>query len=84
MAAIREVFLDGRPRERDDAVRDIARALGYRRVGSTIGELLDNGIRTAVRRGILDNAGGQLTLLCRSIDQYSRDQLVDMLLAARL
>jgi hypothetical protein len=82
MAAIRELFLDGQPRPRDEAIRDLARALGYRRVGSTVGEVLGNDIRTAVRRGILDNAGGQFTLLCRAVDQYTRDHLVDILLAA--
>lgn len=82
MATVRELFLDEQTRNRNDAVRDIARALGYRRVGSTISEVLSNDIRTAVRRGILDNTGGQLSLMCRSIDQYSRDHLVEMLLAA--
>ena len=82
MAVIREVFLDGPARSRDDAVRDIARALGYQRVGSTISEILGNDIRTAVRRGILDNASGQFTLLCRTIDRYTRDHLIDILLAA--
>jgi hypothetical protein len=82
MAAIRELFLDGRARERNDAIRDISRVLGYRRVGSAIGAILGNDIRTAIRRGILDNAAGQFRLLCRSIDQYTRDHLIDILLAA--
>ncbi len=82
MATIRELFLDGQARQRDEAIHDVARALGYRRVGSSIDEILGNDIRTAVRRGILDNAGGQFRLLCRTIDQYTRDHLIDILLAA--
>ena len=82
LAIIREVFGDGQPRGREDAVRDIARALGYRRVGGTMSEVLSNDIRTAVRRGVLDNSAGQFSLLCRTIDGYTRDHLVDILLAA--
>ncbi|HEY3964574.1 MAG TPA: hypothetical protein VGM05_08510, partial [Planctomycetaceae bacterium] len=82
LAVIRELFQDGQARERHDAIRDIARELGYRRTGSTISETVSNDIRTAVRRRILDNAGGRFTLLCRSIDDYTRDDLVELFLAA--
>ncbi len=82
MAAIRELFLDGRVRPRDEAIRDVARVLGFRRVGSTINEILGNDIRTAVRRGILDNTAGEFRLLCRTIDHHTRDHLIDILLAA--
>jgi hypothetical protein len=82
MAAIRDLFLDGQARQRDEAIHDVARALGYRRVGSTIDEILGNDIRTAVRRGILDNTGGKFRLLCRTVDRYTRDHLIDVLLAA--
>ena len=34
-----------------------------------------------VRRGILQNENGQLSLLVARIDEYTRDHLVDMLLA---
>ncbi len=63
----------------DEAVRDVARALGYRRVGSTINEILGNDVRTAVRRGILDKTSGEFRLLCRTIDRYTRDHLIDIL-----
>ncbi len=82
MATIRDVFSSGGPRGRDQALRDVAEALGYQRTGSRIRAALDREIQTAVRRGILDNRGGQLSLLCRTIDQYTRDHLVAMLLAA--
>jgi hypothetical protein len=82
MAVIRELFTAGGPRDRETALRDVARALGYQRLGKNVRELIDNDLRTAVRRGILDNAAGELSLLCRTIDQYERDHLIDMLLAA--
>ncbi|CAN5443911.1 hypothetical protein BH09PLA1_BH09PLA1_16210 [soil metagenome] len=72
MATIREVFGDGEPRERDGAIRDIARALGYDRVGKNIDQTLDDDLRTAVRRGILQNASGKLSLRNRSATQYTR------------
>lgn len=82
MATIREVFSSGGPRDREQAFRDIAFALGYKRTGSRIREVLDRDIQTAVRRGILENRGGQLSLLCRGIEQYTLDHLIAMLLAA--
>jgi hypothetical protein len=54
----------------------------YQRAGRRIREILSRDIQTAVRRGILDNTGGDLSLLCRSIEQYTADHLVDVLLAA--
>lgn len=81
MAAIRQVFDDGIERDRDAAIRDVARALGYERIGDRIRESLDGDIRAAVRRGILQNANGCLSILCRTIDGYTRDHLVEMLLS---
>jgi hypothetical protein len=82
MAVIREVFSDGSARDRDDAIREISQALGYGRVGSNIRDALDDDLRTAVRRGILQNDRNGLSLLCRNIGEYERDHLVKMLIAA--
>ncbi|MBN1654573.1 MAG: restriction endonuclease subunit S [Deltaproteobacteria bacterium] len=81
MGCIREAFSTGGPRDRETAIRDIARAAGYTRVGDRVREVLDTDVLTAVRRGILNNERGQLSLLCRAIDEYEKDHLVDMLLA---
>ena len=81
MAVIREVFSAGQGRARDDAIREIAQALGYERVGARIADVLDGDIRTAVRRGILENTNGELQLLCRGIGDYTRDHLVNMLMS---
>jgi type I restriction enzyme S subunit len=67
LTVIRQVFSDRQPRTRDDAIRDVARALGYGRVGHRIQDVLHKDLLTAVRRGILENAGGELRLLFRSI-----------------
>ncbi|WP_395746618.1 Eco57I restriction-modification methylase domain-containing protein [Prosthecobacter sp.] len=82
LAVIREVFSSGGERDRETARREIAQKLGYERVGSRIREVLDRDIRTAVRRGILQNEGGQLSLHCRSIDDYDRTFLKELFLAA--
>ncbi|MCX6849019.1 MAG: N-6 DNA methylase [Verrucomicrobia bacterium] len=82
LAVIRELFSTGGARDRETARREIAQALGYERVGSRIREVLDTDIRTAVRRGILQNEGGELSLLCRSIEDYERGFLKELFLAA--
>ena len=82
LQVIRQVFSEGPPRERDAAIRDVARALGYRRTGARIHEILHTDLLTAVRRGILENTGGTLRLLARSITDYERDFLKQQFLAA--
>jgi len=82
LAHVRDVFATGGPRGRDRAIRELASALGYARVGRRVRERMDGLIRAAVRRGILDNANGELSPLCRSITEYTRDHLITMLLAA--
>ena len=77
IAVVREVFASGGPRPRDEAIREVAAALGYRRTGRRI----DNALRTAVRRGILENTAEGLRLLCRTITDYDRGFLVEQLLA---
>jgi len=79
---IRQVFSEGPPRPRDDAIRDVARALGYRRTGARIAEVLHADLRTAVRRGILENTDGTLRLCARSITDLDRDFLKAQFLAA--
>ena len=79
---IRSVFNSGAPRDRGVALRDIARALGSQRLGSRISKVIDDAIVTAVRRGILKNERGTITLLCRSIERYEREFLKDQFLAS--
>lgn len=82
LAAIRQIFSDGFSGDRENAIRAIARELGYHRAGHRIQQILDDDLRTAVRRGILDNTNGELRLLARSITDYDRDFLKKQFLAA--
>lgn len=82
MATIRDVFSRGGSRHREDALQELATAIGFQRLGSRIREALDNDLRTAVRRGLLRNESGQLSLATRSIGDYTLDQLVAALLTA--
>jgi hypothetical protein len=82
LGTIREVFSRAEPCDREEAIRRVAAALGYDRVRPQLRRAISPHIRTAVRRGILDNTGGEYSLLCHSIGQYTRDHLVDTLLAA--
>jgi type I restriction enzyme, S subunit len=81
-AVIRQVFNDGHPRTRQDAIRQVAQTLGYGRVGHRIQDVLHTDLLTAVRRGILDNVEDELILLARSIADYDRDLLKRQFLAA--
>jgi hypothetical protein len=82
LCAIRQLFDDAQARDRDTAMRDVAAALGYRRVGSRIREILHTDLLTAVRRGILQNQDGQLSLLARDLRDYQRDFLKENFLSA--
>jgi len=82
LAIIREVFSSGGARDREQAIREVAEALGYRRLGSHIREAVGDHLRTAVRRGIIVNDRGLLESDCRAIHDYPRDLLVEYLLAA--
>ena len=82
LQVIRQLFSEGPPRERDAAIRDVARALGYRRTGARIQEILRTDLMTAVRRCILENQNGALRLCARSITDYDRDFLKQQFLAA--
>jgi hypothetical protein len=79
---IRRVFGTAGLRKREDAIRELAMDLGAQRVGSRIREELENGIRTAVRRGILEAHGTELRLGARTIEEYDRGFLKEQFLAS--
>ncbi len=79
---VRQVFSIGGARERDAAISELARKLGYQRTSSRIAEELDNALRTAVRRGILENDGGALKIAIRSIEDYDRGFLKEQFVAS--
>jgi hypothetical protein len=82
MALIRRFVGQNQPIDRDAAIRGLASELGYERVGSRVREALDNAIRTAVRRGILGNEGGDLTVFARSVADYERLLLKEQFMAS--
>ena len=82
MCAIRQLCTDGTVRERDPAIAELSRELGFMRTGSRIFETLDNAIRTAVRRGVVENSGSGLRIQSRSIEDYDRGFLKDQFLAS--
>jgi hypothetical protein len=79
---IRSLFADGKPRDRESAIRELREQLGFKRTGHVLREALDNGIRTAVRRGILMSEGGVLKLHLASIDDFDRDFLKEQFMAS--
>lgn len=82
LRTIRKVFGSGGPRDREQALRDVNTALGNQRLGSALRTELDDALRTAVRRGILENTGGTLRLLARRLEDYDRSFLKEQFLAA--
>jgi len=82
LCVVRAIFSRGGPRDRDSALRQLAAALGYHRVGPKIRETLNSDLLSAARRGIISNERGQLALLCRSVEDYDRSFLKDQFVAA--
>jgi hypothetical protein len=56
-------------------LRHVAQALGYQRLGSNVREILNTDFLTAVRRGILVNESGILSLGAGDLRDYGRDSL---------
>jgi hypothetical protein len=81
MAAIRQVFSDAAARDRETAMRDIARELGFDRTGNRIQERLNGELIAAARRMIIENNKGDLTLSSRTIEDYSREYLKTLFLS---
>lgn len=82
LRTIRKVFGSGGPRDRGTALVEVARALGYQRLGKSIRHTLETDLLTAVKRGILENDRGHLRLLARSLEDYDRAFLKTQFLAA--
>ena len=68
-------------RNRETAMREVAHELGFERTGSRIQERLDSELIAAVRRGVVSNDRGELSLATRTIEDYSRDYLKTLFLS---
>lgn len=82
IAEIRGVFSREAELDRDAAIRRVSHALGFRRTGNRIAEVIDSALIAAVKRGIIFNDRGRLALLTRNINDYSRDDLILSMLTA--
>jgi predicted nucleotidyltransferase len=82
MSAIREVFSAVESLDQETAVIQIARVLGFRRTGARIADELRSALRTAIRRHIINRDKGVISIECTTIDDYTRDELIETLLAA--
>lgn len=82
MCVVREIFSDGQTRDRETALHELAQQLGYGRVGPKIRETLTGDLIAAARRGVIENRGGELDILCRSIGDYQRGFLKEQFLAS--
>jgi hypothetical protein len=81
MAAIRDVFRSGQSLDPDTTITEVARLLGFRRTGNRIREELRSALRTAIRRHIVSREKGVIRIECANINHYSRDELIEALLA---
>jgi hypothetical protein len=82
MSAIREVFSAVESLDPDSAITKIARVLGFRRTGARIREGLRSDLRTAIRRNIIYRHKGVISIERSTVDDYTRDELIETLLAA--
>jgi len=82
LCVIRQVFNSGGARDRETAMRDVAQALGFQRLGSHVREVLDTDLLTAVRRGILVNDNGLLSLGASDVRDYERGSMKPDFLSA--
>ena len=83
IAAIRQVFSSGNQLDRDTAIREVSHTLGFQRTGTRIAQSIDSALIAAVKRSVIQNQRGLLSIACRNIGDYSRDQLIEALLGAR-
>lgn len=79
---IRQMFSGAEVRSRDDVIARLQASTDNERLDDQIREELNNAIRTAVRRGILEHRGDGLALSARNITDYQREFLKDQYLAS--
>ena len=72
-AEVRHYFGDGQLRERQVAIAELSTALGFTTTSTKVDEALDNALRTAVRRGILNSRKDGHSLRYKNIEQYETD-----------
>jgi hypothetical protein len=79
IAIIRDVVSGSDPMDREEVIRQIGRQMGAERVGSRTRDLIESGLNAASRRSITYTDHRGLRALCRTIDDYKRDDLKNVL-----
>jgi len=85
LQAIRHVFFNAGSAEglqTNEASRQIAKAMGFGRVSPNLKNVIGEGLRAAVRRGVLWRDNGTFHPRYRSIREYSTDELRRVLRAS--
>ncbi len=82
MCALREVLRNSdSDLDRNSLIRATAHTLGYKRTGARLSGAIDDAVRRAVRRGIVQNKRGRFSLYLRTIAEFNRTFLRNQLLA---
>jgi hypothetical protein len=80
--SIRQLFNGSGARSREEIITELARLSGYSRTSARIREEMENTIRTAVRRGILESSGEGLAIHAHTIGEFDKEFLKDQFLAS--
>ena len=75
MVTVRDWFEKNGPSDREGAAKGLIHSLGYGRTSSRLMEESQNVLLTAVRRGVLKNENGILSILARDIRDYERESM---------
>lgn len=81
LSAIRSVFGKFEELERGSLAKEVSRELGFDRLGPNITAAVDEAINIASRRKIIRSERGVFVQECRTISDYTRDELVEFLAA---
>ena len=82
MTLVRDWFEKNGASDREEAAKGLIYSLGYERASPRLMEESQNVLLTAVRRGVLKNENGILSILARDIRDYERESMKTDFLAA--
>jgi hypothetical protein len=84
MATLRELFAGGTQMDREETLRALQAHFGWQRLGPKVRAELEADLVTAVKRGILHNERGTLSLATRSMSDYTKAECKQHFLAAQV
>lgn len=82
LIAIRQAMPLATAYHREDLIRTIARDLGFARTGSHVRDAIEGALPTAARRKVAYYSGNEVWTGCKTIADYTRDELKSLFLAA--